>query len=83
MAFRTIVRAVRVVGRPRHDGLASTRSERVGCRDPLGVKERGVAAVPGLDPFSLAEPATVGRILAPAHSADSEFHDVDVPLHYG
>jgi hypothetical protein len=57
----------------------------VRCRDrqALGVKERGVAAVPGLDPFSLAEPATVGRILAPARFADSEFRDVDVPLYYG
>ena len=45
--------------------------------------ERGVAAAAGPDPFSLAEPTTVRRILAAAGFADSEFHDVDVPVYYG
>ena len=49
----------------------------------LGVEEPGVAAAPGSDPFSLAEPPMVRRILAAAGFADSEFRDVDVPVYYG
>lgn len=85
MAFRNIARAVRVGGRlvmmvwQAHD-----RNEwAVAIDQALGVAERGVAAAPGLDPFSLAEPPTVRRILAAAGFADSEFRDVDVPVYYG
>ena len=85
MAFRNIARAVRAGGRlvmmvwQAHD-----RNEwAVAIDQALGVGERGVAAAPGLDPFSLAEPPTVRRILAAAGFADSEFHDVDVPVYYG
>ena len=49
----------------------------------LGAGKRRVAAAPGRDPFSLAEPPTVRRILAGAGFADSEFRDVDVPVYYG
>jgi hypothetical protein len=49
----------------------------------LGVGKRVFAAAAGSDPFSLAEPPTVQRILAVAGFADSEFRDVDVPVYYG
>jgi SAM-dependent methyltransferase len=85
MAFRNIARALRVGGRlvmmvwQAHD-----RNEwAVAINQALGVAERGVAAPPGLDPFSLAEPPTVRPILAAAGFADSEFRDVDVPVYYG
>lgn len=84
MAFRNIARAVRASGRlfmmvwRAHD-----RNEwAVAIDQALGV-ERGVAAAPGSDPFSLAEPPTVRRILAAAGFADSEFRDIDLPVYYG
>jgi SAM-dependent methyltransferase len=85
MAFRNIARAVRVGGRlvmmvwQGHDRNEWT----VEIDQALGVGERGVAATPGLDPFSLAEPPTVRRILAAAGFAENEFRDVDVPVYYG
>ena len=85
LAFRNIARAVRAGGRlvmmvwQAHD-----RNEwAVEIDQALGVGERGVASAPGLDPFSLAEPPMVRRILAAAGFADSDFHDVDVPVYYG
>ena len=85
MAFRNIARAVRVGGRlvmmvwQAHD-----RNEwAVAIDQALGIRDRGVAAAPGSDPFSLAEPPTVRRILAAAGFADGEFNDVDVPVYYG
>ena len=84
-AFRNIGRAVRAGGRlvmmiwRAHD----LNEWAVAIAQALGVGERGGAAAPGLDPFSLAEPPTVRRILAAAGFADSEFRDVDVPVYYG
>jgi SAM-dependent methyltransferase len=85
MAFRNIAGAVQVGGRlvmmvwQAHD-----RNEwAVAIDQALGAGERGIAAAPGSDPFSLAEPPTVRRILAAAAFADSEFRDVDVPVYYG
>lgn len=85
MAFRNIARAVRVGGRlvmmlwRAHD-----RNEwAVAIDQALGVAERDVAAAAGPDPFSLADPPAVRRILTAAGFADSEFHDVDVPVYYG
>ena len=84
-AFRNIARAIRVGGRlvmmvwEAHD-----RNEwAVAIDQALGAEERGVAAAPGPNPFSLAEPPTVRRILAAAGFADSEFLDVNVPVYYG
>jgi SAM-dependent methyltransferase len=85
MAFRNIARAVRAGGRlvmmvwRAHD----QNEWAVSIDQALGAGERGAAAVPGLDPFSLAEPPTVRRILAAAGFADTEFRDVDVPVYYG
>jgi len=85
MSFRNIARAVRLGGRlvmmvwRAHD----CNEWAVAIDQALGVGERGVAAAPGPDPFSLAEPPTVRRILAAAGFADSEFRDVDVPVYYG
>jgi SAM-dependent methyltransferase len=84
-AFRNIARAVRAGG---HLVMmvwrAHDRNEwAVAIDQALGVGARGAAAVPGLDPFSLAEPPTVRRILAAAGFADSDFRDVDVPVYYG
>ena len=85
MAFRNIARAVRAGGRlvmmvwRAHD----RNKWAVAIDQALGVGERGVAAAPGSDPFSLAEPPTVRRILAAAGFADSDFRDVDVPVYYG
>jgi SAM-dependent methyltransferase len=85
MAFRNIARAVRIGGRlvmmvwQAHD-----RNEwAVAIDQALDVGERGVAVAAGPDPFSLAEPPAVRRILAAAGFSDSEFHDVDVPVYYG
>ena len=85
MAFRNIARAVRAGGHlvmmvwQAHD-----RNEwAVAIDQALGVGKRRGAAAPGPDPFSLAEPPTVRRILAGAGFADSEFRDVDVPVYYG
>jgi SAM-dependent methyltransferase len=85
MAFRNIARAVRAGGRlvmmvwQAHD-----RNEwAVAIDQALGVEKHEVAAAPGRDPFSLAEPPTVRRILAAAGFADGEFCDVDVPVYYG
>jgi SAM-dependent methyltransferase len=85
MAFRNIARAVRVGGRlvmmvwQAHD-----RNEwAVAIDQALDVGERGVAVAAGPDPFSLAKPPAVRRILAAAGFADSEFHDVEVPVYYG
>jgi len=85
MAFRNIARAVRGGGRlvmmvwQAHD-----RNEwAVEIDHALGMGERVVAAPAGPDPFSLAEPPAVRRILAAAGFADSEFRDVDVPVYYG
>jgi SAM-dependent methyltransferase len=85
MAFRNIARAVRAGGRlVMMVWRAHDRNEwAVAIDQALGVGERGVAAAPGWDPFSLAEPPTVRRILAAAGFADSDFHDVDVPVYYG
>jgi SAM-dependent methyltransferase len=84
-AFRNIARAVRAGGRlvmmvwQAHD-----RNEwSVAIDHALGVGKPPVAAAPGRDPFSLAEPSMVRRILAAAGFADSEFRDVDVPVYYG
>jgi SAM-dependent methyltransferase len=84
-AFRNVARAVRAGGRlvmmvwQAHDrnGWA------VAIDRALGVEGRGVAATPGRDPFSLAEPSMVRQILAAADFADSEFRDVAVPVYYG
>jgi SAM-dependent methyltransferase len=85
MAFRNIARAVRAGGRlvmmvwQAHD-----RNEwAVAIDQALGGGERGLATTSGSDPFSLAEPPTVGRILDAAGFAATEFHDVDVPVYYG
>ena len=85
MAFRNIARAVRAGGRlVMMVWRAHDRNEwAVAIDQALGAGERGVAAAPGSDPFSLAEPPTVRRILAAAGFADSEFRDVDVPVYYG
>lgn len=85
MAFRNIGRAVRAGGRlVMMVWRAQDLNEwAVAIDQALGVGERGVAAVPGLDPFSLAEPPTLRRILAAGGFADSEFRDVDVPVYYG
>jgi SAM-dependent methyltransferase len=84
-AFRNIARAIRVGGRlvmmvwQAHD-----RNEwAVAIDEALDVPEPGETAAPGRDPFSLAEPATVRRILAAAGFADSHFQDIDVPVFYG
>jgi SAM-dependent methyltransferase len=85
MAFRNIARAVRAGGHlvmmvwQAHD-----RNEwAVVIEQALGVGKRRVAAASGQDPFSLAEPPTLRRMLAGAGFADSEFRDVDVPVYYG
>jgi SAM-dependent methyltransferase len=85
MAFRNIARAVRAGGRlVMMVWRAHDRNEwAVAIDQALGVGERGVAAAPGSDPFSLAEPPTVRRILAAAGFGYSEFRDVDVPVYYG
>jgi SAM-dependent methyltransferase len=84
-AFRNIARAVRGGGRlVMMIWRAHDRNEwAVAIDHALGVEDRGVAAAPGPDPFSLAEPPTVRRILAAAGFTDSEFRDVDVPVYYG
>jgi SAM-dependent methyltransferase len=85
LAFRNIARAVRAGGRfvmlvwQAHD----LNEWAVAIDQALGVGERGVAAAPGSDPFSLAKPPTVRRILAAAGFSGSDFHDVDVPVYYG
>jgi SAM-dependent methyltransferase len=84
VAFRNIARAVRVGGRlvmmvwQAHD-----RNEWAVAIDQALGGERGGAAAPGPDIFSLAEPPTVRRILAAAGFVDGEFRDVDVPVYYG
>jgi SAM-dependent methyltransferase len=85
MAYRNIARAVRTGGRlVMMVWRAHDRNEwAVAIDRALGVGGRGVAAAPGPDPFSLAEPPTVRQILAAAGFADSEFRDVDVPVYYG
>jgi SAM-dependent methyltransferase len=85
MAFRNIARAVRSDGRlVMMVWRAHDRNEwAVAIDQALGVGERAVAAAPGSDPFSLAEPPAVRRILAAAGFAASEFRDVDVPVYYG
>lgn len=85
LAFRNIARAVRVGGRlVMMVWQARDRNEwAVAIGQALDVEERGVAAAPGPDPFSLAEPPTVRRILAAAGFAESELNDVDVPVYYG
>lgn len=85
MAFRNIARAVRTGGRlVMMVWRAHDRNDwAVAIDQALGVEERGVAAAPGPDPFLLAEPPTVRRILAAAGFADTEFRDVDVPVYYG
>src|SRR5262249_21011107 len=85
MAFRNIARAVRVGGRlVMMVWRAHDRNEwAVAIDQALGVGERGAAAAPRPDPFSLAEPPTVRRILAAVGFADSEFRDVEVPGYYG
>lgn len=85
MAYRNIARAVRAGGRlVMMVWRAHDRNEwAVAIDQALGVGERGVAAAPGPDLFSLAEPPTVRRILAAAGFADSDFRDVDVPVYYG
>lgn len=84
-AFRNIARAIRAGGRlvmivwQAHD-----RNEwAVALDEALDVAERGESSAPGRDPFSLAEPTTVRRILAAAGFADSHFQDIDVPVFYG
>jgi SAM-dependent methyltransferase len=84
-AFRNIARALRAGGRlvmmvwQAHD-----RNEwAVAIDQALGAEERDVAVASGPDPFSLAEPPTVRRILAAAGFAESEFRAVDVPVYYG
>ena len=85
LGFRNIARAVRAGGRlvmmvwRAHD----QNEWAVAIDRALGVGKQGIAAAPGRDPFSLAEPPTVRRILAAAGFADSEFRDVDVPVYYG
>lgn len=85
IAFRNIARAIRAGGRlVTMVWRAHDRNEwAVAIDQALGVGEGEVAAAPGSDPFSLAEPRTVRRILAAAGFADSEFRDVDVPVYYG
>ena len=85
MAFRNIARAVRAGGRlVMMVWRARDRNEwAVAIDQALGVRKRGVATAPGSDPFSLAEPPTVRPILAATGFADSDFHDVDVPVYYG
>jgi SAM-dependent methyltransferase len=85
VAFGNVARAIRAGGRlvmmvwQAHD-----RNEwAVAIDRAIGVRERGVAAMHGPDPFSLGEPATVRRILAAAGFAGTEFRDVDVPVYYG
>jgi len=85
MAFRNIARAVRAGGRL---VMMVWRAHHlnewaVAIDQALGVGARAVAAAPGSDPFSLAEPPAVRRILAAAGFADSDFHDVDVRVYYG
>ena len=84
-AFRNIAHAVRVGGRlVMMVWQARGRNEwAVAIDQALGVGERRVAAAPGPDPFSLAEPPAVRRILAAAGFADSAFRDVTVPVYYG
>jgi SAM-dependent methyltransferase len=85
MAFRNIARAVRTGGRlVMMVWRAHALNEwAVAIDQALGVEERGVAAAPGMDPFSLGEPPTIRRILEAAGFADSELRDVDVPVYYG
>jgi SAM-dependent methyltransferase len=84
-AFRNIARAVRVGGRlVMMVWRAHDRNDwAIAIDQALGVQERGVAAASGPDPFSLAEPPTVRRILGAAGFADSEFRDIDAPVYYG
>jgi SAM-dependent methyltransferase len=84
-AFRNIARAIRAGGRlvmmvwQAHD-----RNEwAVAIDEALDVRELGEIAAPGRDPFSLAEPPTVRRILSAAGFADTHFRDIDVPVFYG
>jgi len=85
IAFRNVGRGVRAGGRlvmmvwRAHD----LNEWAIAIDQTLDVGARGVAAAPGLDPFSLAEPPVVRRVLEVAGFADSEFHDVDVPVYYG
>ena len=85
MAFRNIAHAVRPGGRlVMMVWRARDLNEwTIAIDQALGLEERGVAAVPGSNPFSLAEPPTVRGILAAAGFEDSEFHNVDVPVYYG
>jgi hypothetical protein len=84
-AFRNIARAVRADGRlvmmvwQGHD----LNEWAVAIEHALGVGERATPASRGGDPFSLADPQVVRRILAAAGFADIEFRDVDVPVYYG
>lgn len=55
----------------------------VAIDEALDVRQPGETAAPRRNPFSLAEPATVRRILTAAGFGDSRFQDVDVPVFYG
>jgi SAM-dependent methyltransferase len=85
VAFRNIARAIRSGGRlVMMVWQARERNEwAVAIEGAIGVREPGVAAMHGPDPFSLGEPATVRRILASAGFTGTEFRDVDVPVNYG
>ena len=85
IAFRNVGRGVRAGGRlVMMVWRAHDRNEwSVAIDQALDVGERGVAIAAGPDPFSLAKPPAVRRILAAAGFADSEFHDVEVPVYYG
>lgn len=84
-AFRNIARAIRADGRlvmmvwQTHDQNEWSTS----IDHALGRRPGSSAADDEADPFSLAEPATVRRILTPAGFAAITFVDVDVPVYYG
>jgi SAM-dependent methyltransferase len=84
-AFCNIARAIRAGGRlAMMVWQAHDRNEwAVAIDEALDVRGPGETAAPGRDPFSLAEPATVRRILTAAGFDDSHFQDIDVPVFYG
>ena len=84
-AFCNIARAIRAGGRlAMMVWQAHDRNEwAVAIDEALDVRGPGETAAPGRDPFSLAEPATVRRILTAAGFGDSHFQDIDVPVFYG
>ena len=85
VAFANIGRALRPAGRlVMVVWQSGERNEwDVAIRRALAGSDRALTATTGPDPFALADPSTVRRVLDAAGFVDITFADVDEPVHYG